>query len=77
LKKCNHFFFRCQAFGGRPTPEFYWFVENNNNDPILSSDGFQVRNENKKRLTKSNSELEIFLIAASQIEPGPVEQKRE
>jgi len=41
---------------------FYWFIENNYNDPILSSDGFQVRNENKKRLTKSNSELEIFLI---------------
>lgn len=33
---------RCQAYGGRPVPNFIWFVDNNNNDNLHDQEGFQV-----------------------------------
>jgi len=34
--------FRCQALGGRPQPKFQWYIENNNNDPLVNGDGIQI-----------------------------------
>ncbi len=51
LRRSYNFFLRCQAYGGRPIPKFLWYFENNNNDPLLSSDGFQVRKQYEFRET--------------------------
>ena len=34
--------FSCDAFGGRPRPQFVWYIENNDNDDLESDNHFHI-----------------------------------
>ena len=40
--------FTCRAYGGRPEPQFKWYIENNNNDDLQEVDNFRI---NEARLS--------------------------